>query len=52
MADTSRIPPVPQDLALIMYTSGSTGVPKGVMISHRNLMAMVSGAKNRIPHSR
>ena len=28
----------PEDLATIIYTSGTTGLPKGVMLSHRNVM--------------
>ena len=31
----------PQDLATIVYTSGTTGLPKGAMITHKNIMAVV-----------
>ena len=33
----------PQDLATIVYTSGTTGEPKGVMLTHANLTANVAG---------
>lgn len=38
--------PEPEDLSCIMYTSGSTGAPKGVMLSHKN--AVAAGMYNRV----
>jgi fatty-acyl-CoA synthase len=34
----------PDDLALLPYTSGTTGLPKGCMLSHRNLMHNAAGS--------
>ncbi|KAJ5069649.1 long-chain-fatty-acid--coa ligase 5 [Anaeramoeba ignava] len=36
-------PPSPDDLATLMYTSGTTGNPKGVMLNHRNLIGAAAG---------
>ncbi|TVU26656.1 hypothetical protein EJB05_29210, partial [Eragrostis curvula] len=41
--------PLPSDTAVIMYTSGSTGMPKGVMMSHRNVLATVSAVMTIVP---
>ncbi len=38
-ADVQVAPVMPDDLAVLLYTGGTTGAPKGVMLSHRNLVA-------------
>lgn len=38
----------PDDMASIVYTSGTTGKPKGVMLSHRNFTASAWGAARNI----
>jgi acyl-CoA synthetase (AMP-forming)/AMP-acid ligase II len=46
-SDSSRfqVPVLPEDLADILYTSGTTGLPKGVAIRHRNV-ALIPGEPN------
>ncbi|KAK9732537.1 hypothetical protein RND81_04G005800 [Saponaria officinalis] len=36
-------PPTPDDVATICYTSGTTGTPKGVVLTHANLIASAAG---------
>ncbi|XP_028089154.1 long chain acyl-CoA synthetase 9, chloroplastic [Camellia sinensis] len=41
--------PLSADIAVIMYTSGSTGLPKGVMMTHGNVLATISAVMTIVP---
>ncbi len=45
-------PAKPDDCAAILFTSGSEGVPKGVALSHRNILSNVAQAASRIDFGR
>nr|WP_249792442.1 AMP-dependent synthetase/ligase [Bradyrhizobium sp. BRP22] len=49
--DIADVPLQPDDLAAIVYTSGTTGRPKGVMLSHGNIIANVKAIHARIAAS-
>src|ERR1700691_1240421 len=46
---TDSLASEPHDLATIVYTSGTTGTPKGVMLSHGNIVSDLRGSLARVP---
>lgn len=46
---SSPLPAAPSDLAQLVYTSGTTGSPKGVMLTHGNLAANIRQVNEHIP---
>ncbi len=46
------VPRKPDDWAAILFTSGSEGVPKGVVLSHRNILTNAAQARARIDFNR
>ncbi|KAM6185556.1 long-chain-fatty-acid--CoA ligase 5 [Rhynchocyon petersi] len=42
------VPPKPEDLSIICFTSGTTGDPKGAMLTHQNIVANAAAFLNRI----
>src|SRR6185369_11221809 len=41
--------PAPEDMAQLIYTSGTTGNPKGVILSHKNLIANMTQINQQVP---
>ena len=49
LVDTATKGVAPENLATLSYTSGTTGVPKGVMLSHANIASNIMATADRLP---
>src|SRR5262249_60149644 len=41
--------PAPEDIAYLIYTSGTTGVPKGVAVTHHNIIQLIESQDTGLP---
>jgi len=46
-ATVDRVPVAPEEVAVLMYTSGTTGNPKGVLISHKAILSMAAATESK-----
>lgn len=51
-AEAAAIPVMPDDIAVLQYTGGTTGTPKGVMLTHANLTVNAEQVRAWFPGSR
>ncbi len=45
-------PVTENDIATVIFSSGSEGVPKGIVLTHRNLITIFEGMREMIPHDK
>lgn len=45
-------PKTENDVATVIFSSGSEGVPKGIVLTHRNIMTVIEGMREMVPHDK
>lgn len=45
-------PKTEEDVATIIFSSGSEGIPKGIVVTHRNILTVFEGMREMVPHDK